>query len=380
MRRSYLVAIIFALLVAGWILSGQFSNDDPSIETASSTAESKQKAGVASELPKVRVRVSLAQTRINELVMLGKTEASRKVELKSETSGKIVSLMVKKGQRVKKGEVIVKLAMEDRRSQLTAAKALLRQREIEFQAAKELSARNFRSKVKLAGTQTELDTAKAALEKIRLDIRHTVIRAPFDGILDDRPVELGDYVSVGHRVATIIDLSPILVVGEVTEREVDMIKQGEPAKARLVSGREFDGRIRYVSSESLSTTRTFTVEMENENLDASIVSGMTAQMRLKLNEVKAHKVSPAVLTLSEKGVVGVKAVDADGTVKFYPIELIADTPDGMWLGGLPEKATLITVGQEFVNTGQKVIAVPEGAPRPNQKSDLAVSALKGDKS
>jgi len=110
------------------------------------------------------------------------------------------------------------------------------------------------------------------------------------------------------------------------------------------------------------------------------MAGMTAQMRLKLDEVKAHRVSPAVLTLSENGVVGVKAVEAGGMVKFYAIELIADTLDGMWLGGLPQKATLITVGQEFVRAGQKVIAVPEGASTGNQKNDLAVSALKGDKS
>ncbi|MBO31873.1 MAG: efflux transporter periplasmic adaptor subunit [Rhodospirillaceae bacterium] len=375
MKRSYVIAVVFAAVVSGWVLSGQFADDDSKTDTASSPVGSEK-----AELPKVRVRVSTAQSRVNELVMLGKTEASRKVELKSETSGKVVSLAAKKGQRVKKGDIIAKLAMDDRQSLLVAARALLRQREIEFQAAKELSARNFRSKVKLAETQTDLETAKAALETIRLDIRHTVIRAPFDGVLDERPVELGDYVSVGHRVATVIDLSPILVIGEVTEREVDMIKKGADAKARLVSGREFDGRIRYISSESLKTTRTFKVEMENDNLDASIMAGMTAQMRLKLDEVKAHRVSPAVLTLSENGVVGVKAVEAGGMVKFYAIELIADTLDGMWLGGLPQKATLITVGQEFVRAGQKVIAVPEGASTGNQKNDLAVSALKGDKS
>lgn len=373
MRRSYIIAIIFALIVGGWIFSGQFAQE----ETVADVAIAKKEAANKSELPKVRVRHSVAQSRVNELVILGKTKASRKVDLKAETSGKVVSLSALKGQKVKKGDVIAQLAMDDRRARLAEAKALLRQRQIEFQAAKELSARNFRSKVKLAETQTLLDSAKAALEKIKLDIERTVIRAPFDGILDLRPVEIGDYVSVGHSVATIVDLSPILVVGEVTEREVSQIKVGASAKARMISGREIDGKIRYVSSEGLSTTRTFTVEMENENSGGIIAAGMTAQMRLKLDQVRAHKVSPAVLTLSKKGIVGVKVVDADGVVKFFAIELIDDTPSGMWLGGLPDEATLITIGQEFVSTGQKVIGVPEGAP---QKGDLAISALKDGKS
>ena len=83
MKRSYVIAVVFAAVVSGWVLSGQFADDDSKIDTASSPVGSEK-----AELPKVRVRVSTAQSRVNELVMLGKTEASRKVELKSETSGK----------------------------------------------------------------------------------------------------------------------------------------------------------------------------------------------------------------------------------------------------------------------------------------------------
>jgi len=80
-------------------------------------------------------------------------------------------------------------------------------------------------------------------------------------------------------------------------------------------------------------------------------------------------VSPAVLTLSKDGLVGVKSVNNEGIVRFHEIQLVADTPQGMWLGGLPDHLTIISIGQEFVKVGQKVEPVPTSSP--------AVSALKG---
>ena len=82
-------------------------------------------------------------------------------------------------------------------------------------------------------------------------------------------------------------------------------------------------------------------------------------MRLNTGKVKAHYLSPAVLTLSDRGVIGVKTVNAANKVEFFPVRIIADTPDGIWLTGLPETTTLITVGQEFVLTGQSVEPVYE---------------------
>jgi multidrug efflux system membrane fusion protein len=72
--------------------------------------------------------------------------------------------------------------------------------------------------------------------------------------------------------------------------------------------------------------------------------------------------SPAALTLDDAGVVGVKTVDAQNTVRFHPAELVAGGADGVWIGGLPPEVTIITVGQEFVLPGQTVVPVPEELP------------------
>jgi len=63
------------------------------------------------------------------------------------------------------------------------------------------------------------------------------------------------------------------------------------------------------------------------------------------------------LTLDDKGILGVKSVDADQLVAFHPVQIVVDTPNGIWISGLPESAQLISVGQEFVKEGQLVEAI-----------------------
>jgi len=361
MRKSYLIAAAITLAVGGWILSGQYID-----EPKASVDKIEKKA---TPLPRVMVRNSVATRRKNELVVLGHTRASRSVTLKAETSGRIVALLVAKGAWVKKGDVIARIAMNHRQSKLMEARALLHQRQIEFEAAKELAARKFRSKVRLAESQTKLISARAELAQIKIDIKHTSLIAPFAGVVETRAIEIGDFVAVGGAVATIVDLSPILVVADLTEIDIDKIRIGGTATAKLINGKIIPGKIRYIARQASNATRTFVVEMEALNAAGDIMAGMTAKLSLDLAPIKAHKISPAILTLSKLGNVGVKAVDGAGRVKFYPIQLIAEETSGMWVGGLPDRVRIITVGQEFVREGSKVNAVPEAAPKQKIKRD-----------
>ena len=354
MRRSYLIAAALGVGVAGWILSGQLDGAD------SPRPPPSEESRAAASLPSVRVRAFAARETVNELVLFGRTEAERQVDLKAETVGRVVAVGATKGEFLDKGAIIVRLAMDDRQARLEEAKARIEHERIAFDAARRLSLKEFRSKVQLAEAKAKLETAKAALARIQTDIARTVIRAPFAGVLDDRPVEIGDYVAVGAVVARIVDLDPILIVGSVSERDVARIDVGTTAWARLVSRERVEGRVRYVSRMGDDATRTFRVEVAVPNPGAAVAEGLTVELRLPTARVRAHRVSPAVLTLSDKGVVGVKAVDAGGRVVFHPVRLIADGPEGAWLAGLPDEVTLITVGQEFVRPGQRVRPVPEG--------------------
>jgi len=112
--------------------------------------------------------------------------------------------------------------------------------------------------------------------------------------------------------------------------------------------------VRYISKVGRSKTRTFRVEVWIDNADGTVLEGLTAELKIPTGSEPAHLVSPAVLTLNDKGVMGIKAVSDAGRVVFHPVRILADTPEGIWLSGLPKKLNLITVGQEFVRAGQKV--------------------------
>ena len=128
-----------------------------------------------------------------------------------------------------------------------------------------------------------------------------------------------------------------------------------------MSGATVEGSIRHISTVADEATRTFRVELQVPNPDGVISDGMTAEIALPLSLISAHLVSPAILTLSEKGLIGVKSVDENGLVLFHPVSIVDTDKDGVWIAGLPDEVELITVGQEYVTPGEKVESVPESA-------------------
>jgi len=369
MKRSYLIAASIALLAFVWVMSGQFSST-PDQENAS-------KVAVQGKAPQVRVKRMVAQDKFGEVVLFGRTEADRKVGVRAETTGRIVRLVKRKGDRVAKGDVIARLAMDDREAQRREAKSSVEHYKLAYEAGRKLSKKAFRSRVQLAEAKSKLDKAKAELAKVSLDIRRIEIRAPFDGILDDLPVEEGDYVNAGSVIGTVADLDPIIVVGEVTERDQPLVQKDAEAWVRFVNGDQRKGSIRFLSQVGVTKTRTFRIEAAIPNPDGKIAEGLTTELHIPTIKVRAHMMSPAVLTLSKDGVLGVKIVKADQTVAFYPVKLVADTADGVWVSGLPDQINLITVGQEYVQTGQRVHSIFETSPPSSPgKSPVPLTGVK----
>jgi len=363
MRSSIIIAGLLALIVGGWILSGQLGGkrEAPNGEAvaAQNDAPKTAQAPAAPRMMSVRVRESLARPHMTELTVTGRTEANRSVVLRAETPGRIVKVEAEKGNKVKRGSVIARIDMDARGSRLTEYRSLVAQKQLEFDQATKLETKGFQSKTRLAQAAAELEQAKAQLRMMQVEIEDTIIRAPFGAELQERPVEVGDFVKIGDHVARLVELDTILIVGFVSEREIGDIEAGTLASATLVNGQEVEGVVRYISKISEETTRTFRVEIEVPNPGRKIYEGLTAEIRLPLEEVLTHQLTPALLTLDDHGTIGVKAIDESNRVVFYPIEIIGHTPEGMLLGGLPQRLTLITVGQEFVIHGETVIPVPE---------------------
>ena len=119
------------------------------------------------------------------------------------------------------------------------------------------------------------------------------------------------------------------------------------------------GRIRYVAPVADEATRTFTVELEVDNADGALRVGGTAELRIPAEEVFAHRIAPSLLTLDDAGNIGVKIVNDAGLVEFVVADIVMSSNDSVWLAGLPQTATIITVGQGYVTNGSVVAAIPE---------------------
>jgi multidrug efflux system membrane fusion protein len=362
MKKSTLLAVIVTIAVAAWVLSGQYGSlvglsakEAPT--PAGSVAERMDMQEGRRELPTVRVARSAAEPRVREVVARGRTQANRHVELKAETPGQIVELPREKGARVKQGETVARLSADDRTARLAEAKAMVRQREVEFEAARQLADKGWRPETQFAANQASLEVARAKVAEMQIEIGKTDIRAPFGGVIEQRTAELGAYLKAGDPVATIVDGDPLLVVAQVTELEVGSLKVGGVGRATLVTGETVEGRIRFIAATAEPETRTFRIELEVPNPDFRLRDGVTAELRIPVESMPSHRLSPAVLTLDEAGAVGVRTVDAQGLVAFVPVQVIADSSDGVWLVGLPAEADVIVVGQEFVRTGDRVRAV-----------------------
>ena len=148
------------------------------------------------------------------------------LNLRPKPKVKFWSILKEKGARVEEHEVIAKIELSDREAKVIEAKQRFAQRQIEYDAAKSLEDKGFNSKVTLTQSLADLETARAVLTKVVIDQENTKIKAPFKGLIYDQEIEVGDYVSVGDTMFTIVDMDPIELVVFVSERNISSIKVG----------------------------------------------------------------------------------------------------------------------------------------------------------
>ena len=350
------MAIGLTLATVVWMLSGLGRDSEPVTEANTASVG----AGSASLPPRVTVETSRARTITREITVSARTEPNRSVELKAETEGRVVALGAERGSVVQAGERIVGLDMRDRQARLDEARALIAYAELQFEAARKLQTEQFVSETQMAELLSRVVSARAAVEEIELEVANTNLVAPFAAVLQEREVEIGDYVNSGDVVAELVDTDPLLVVGEVGEREIHELAVGNTGFARLVGGEAIEGKIRYVSPVADESTRTFRVELAIPNAAGSLRAGMTAEMRLAADDITVHVLSPALLGLDDAGTIGVKSVDARNRVEFHAVEVVDSTDAGISVSGLPNEILLITIGGGFVKPGE--IVEPVAAP------------------
>ena len=354
-HRSWFYSGGIAVLIMVWLASGVFGDDETQVDDVQANA-----AGVAAPQSRVRVRTQKAEEIVRTIAVNGKTAPARVVELSAETDGRVEFIGAERGANVERGGTIVMLDERDRNARLTQARATVKQREVEYEGRLKLQSESYVSEAQLQEAIAQLEAARTELRRAELDLEYMAVRAPFDGALLSRVVEIGDFLKRGDPIATFVDNRTIIVAANVSEFDARHVAVGESAEARLATGEKVRGTIRYVAPVADEATRTFAVELEIDNQAGQLRAGGTAELFIPAETVFAHRVSPSLLTLDDAGNVGIKIINSDGAVEFVVADIALSTNSGIWLAGLPETATIITVGQGFVTSGAFVEAVPEG--------------------
>jgi multidrug efflux system membrane fusion protein len=356
MKASRLTAVGLVAAAALWIASGHFLPH----ETAESRAAMRAGEGEA----KRPFRVAVVEARVvphgRRLAISGRTEADKRVTVFARTGGVLTELKVKRGMWVKKGELMAVLSDEAREAQVAQAQAVVTQKRTELEAKHQLILSGTLPRLQLVDLEAQLKAAEAALAVAEAERDRGMVRAPWTGVVHDVAVEVGQaaFSFNGREIATLVALDPMLAVVEVAERKLAGIKVGDRAEVRLVTGERASGKIRFVAKTASPTTRTYRLEIELPNADAEIPDGITAEVSVPLSPVPATRVPRSALTFSSAGNLGVRVVDASGTVGFVGIAVVEDEQTFMWVSGVAEGSRVIVQGQDFVREGQKVEAVP----------------------
>lgn len=369
MRKNLFTASLIAGFLSIWLLSGLlFGKPGAEEKPALAQLNSSANAEAGKQLVRVRARLSQAQLRTRYLVLRGRTESKRTVDVKAEIAGKVVKRPLDRGAVVGRGELLCELAVDDREVSVAEAKAALDDATIEYEGSLKLKEQGLQSQTAIARASARLESTRAQLRRMELNLERTRISAPFAGVIEELQMNVGDYATPGAVCATLIDLDPMLVTADVTEAEVENLSLGDTVAGATSTGVQIDGKLTFIGSQSDPVTRTYPIEITVDNGDYQLRSGLTATARIAMDQVYAHRVSPALFSLNDRGEFGLRTVEADNRVGFHPVTVIEDAAEGVWVTGLPATATLIIVGQEFVLAGQTIEPVypPDVSPELQQ--------------
>ena len=357
MRKTYFTALFIAVGIIGWIASGLLEEGSAPVPQTISAKNAQQRAQSEDQpLTSVRVMTSYAVEQNRLTSVRGQTTNERSVLVQSQVGGLVLQRRVERGGVVRQGDVLCEISVEDRDANLKEALAGLAQTKLDLNGAKQLAAKGLQSDAVIAGAEARMAAAEAVVQRRRLEKSRLKITAPFAGVVEDTHMEVGQFVTPGASCVTLVDLDPMLLIGEVSEQHLAGLKPGLLVSATLSNGDVVAGKLRFVAHVAAPGTRTYAIEVLVDNPDFSIASGMTAALSISVEQVKVHQITPALLVLDDEGRSGVRGITADQLVTFYPVELISEDNEGIWVSGLPDVVDLIVVGQQTVVAGEQVDA------------------------
>ena len=323
--RASGVILLFTVI---WMISGYFAQTEPEEYVAPITKEV------------VLVNNSKAVDYKLPVTVKAESQAFSKVDVRSQTSEKVVKIGFADGDYAKKNDVICKLDSGQREANFKKSK-------IDYDSSVELKKKGLISESALVTVETQYESAKIELER-------TEIKAPFDGFVENLAKQ-GQLLQNGQSCASIISLSPLKIVGNVSEMMVAKIKTGLDAEVNFISGEKYNTKVSFISSAADTGTRTFKVEAELDNKDLNIKDGLTGELVIYTEPVKAHFLPTSAFLLGDQGNIALATVIND-VVRVKNVQILIDTVQGAWITGIPDETNVIIGGQGFVKDGDEVIS------------------------
>jgi len=325
--------------------------------------------------PPLNVSVAEAKSEVipNLLTAVGGLAAVHQVNVTSDVSGRITEIKFTPGSHVTAGTPLVQLYDQPEQGDLANYKAQATVAELSLDRAKQLAARQFGPQATVDSAQAAFDQAQAGIAKTEAIIAQKLVRAPFDGDLGVRNVEVGQYLTAGTSIVSLTDLSQLYANFTITEKDSAQLKVGQVVRVAVDAypGRTFEGKITTIEPQISTDTRNIRVQATIGNPDGILKPGMFATTTVVLPD------KPPVVTVPETAIdytlygdsvylITEKTAD-DGKTSLNAIRTFVQTGnrrDGRAeiLKGLKPGDRVVAVGQVKVQPGAAVAISSEPPP------------------
>ncbi|MGY8826826.1 MAG: efflux RND transporter periplasmic adaptor subunit [Candidatus Latescibacterota bacterium] len=290
-------------------------------------------------------------------------EAERQISVTARATGYLQELSVEEGDRVRAGQVLVRLDKEELDLRMRQVQASYNESKANYDRIQVLHENKMVSQAEYETTQLRFENSKVSLEEAKLNLAYADVEAPISGVIMRRMVELGSLVRSSQEMFTIADMDPLLVRIFVPERRMYQLRAEQAATVvvEALPERKFKGRIRMISPEVDPESGTVKVTLEVP-ADGLLKPGMFSTVRIITESRPNALIIPKKALILETDVDDVFTVE-DGKVKVVDVELGFVEGDRVEVvSGLEEGMEVVTVGHEGLKNGSAVRVVGGGQP------------------
>jgi RND family efflux transporter MFP subunit len=393
MRKFVVIGIVTVVVIAAVLTFRGRTQSPASAQVAGGAGGAGQQGGRPGMRPPMTVEVATSRREnlSEHVTVVGNLIGAATVEIVPKVSGRVETIAVKLGDRVRRGQVLARIEDQELQEQVrqaeashAVAQATIRQREADLKFAEtnlersrslyerqllprqtldDADARQQAAVAQLDLARAQFQQAQARLQELRITLGNTRIESPVDGWVAKRNLDAGAYASQNAPILAVVDLSTVRMVANLVERDAKRVRAGTAAAVEVDAypGERFDGRVARVAPVFDPATRTAEMEIEVPNPAGQLKPGMYARVSLTVGERENALVVPRNALVDLEGRRGV-FVPQDNRAQFRPVETgLQDAERVEITQGLDEGTRVITTGALALRDGDP-IQLPGGGP------------------